>query len=99
MMATEHATEVCIPISGDLTVRNAAETVAAATTEWEEHGRPHRVVLDLHAVHRIDSSGVGALMEIRHRLDDAGAQLVLIGLSEGPRRVLDRTGIARLFEI
>jgi anti-anti-sigma factor len=99
MMATEHATEVCVTISGGLTVRNAAETVATVLADWEEHGRPNRVVLDLSSVHRIDSSGVGALMEIRHRLDEASAQLVLRGLEEGPRRVLDRTGIARLFDI
>jgi anti-anti-sigma factor len=99
MLATELAAEVYVEVPGDITVRNSAETVAAAIAEWEQHGRPRRMVLDLSNVQRIDSSGVGALMEIRQRVSEAETRVELRGFHDGPRRLLERTGIARLFEI
>jgi anti-anti-sigma factor len=97
--ATEHAAEVCVPIWGDITVRNSADIVESVVADWEKHGRPGRLILDLSGTRRIDSSGVGALMDIRRRVSEAGTRVVLSGVEEGPRRVLDRTGIARMFEI
>jgi anti-anti-sigma factor len=99
MTATEQAAEVYVTVPGDITVGNSAETVSAAIAEWEEHGRPRRMVLDLSNVQRIDSSGVGALMEIRQRVSKADTRVEVRGLHDSPRRLLDRTGIARLFEI
>jgi ABC-type transporter Mla MlaB component len=66
---------------------------------WEEKGRPRRVFMDLSGVQHIDSSGVGALMEIQQRAVRANVHLTLCKLENGPRRLLERTGISRLFEI
>src|SRR5947207_13094829 len=76
----------------DITVRNAEEVCAAVVEEWEAHGKPGRLNLDLRGVQQLDSSGVGALMEIRQRLAQANVRLTLCGLHDGPRRLLERTG-------
>jgi anti-anti-sigma factor len=89
---------VTAQLSGDLTISNSAEVSAAVQRAWEEKGRPRRLVLDLQGVHHIDSSGAGALMEIRERLSQANSRLVVTGLADGPRKLLERTGILRLFE-
>jgi anti-anti-sigma factor len=88
-----------VHILSDITISTSAEIAQAVIAAWEEKSKPRRVILDLHGVRHIDSSGVGALMEIQQRVTQAGGRLVLCGLEEGPRRLLDRTGIARLFEI
>jgi anti-anti-sigma factor len=108
MMATEHAAELqvtednlglTIHVPGDITARNATETTTAVIAAWENKQRPRRLVLDLKGVQHIDSSGVGALMEIRRQTSQANTRLVLTGLEAGPQRLLERTGIARLFDI
>jgi len=108
MMATEHAVELrtiedklglMVEIPGDINTMNAAEISAAAIAAWEQKGRPRRLILDLTNVQHMDSSGVGTLMDIRHRVEQANSHLVLRGLQDAPRRLLERTGIARLFDI
>jgi anti-anti-sigma factor len=107
MMATEHTAELrtvedrlglIVEIPGDINTMNSAEISAAAIAAWEQKGRPRRLILDLTNVQHMDSSGVGALMEIRHRIEQANSHLVLRGLQDAPRRLLERTGIARLFD-
>src|SRR5215472_8525608 len=90
---------VTVHVPSDITVNNSAEISAAVQTAWEEKGRPHRLVLDLTGGQHIDSSGIGALMEIQQRMTNANTRLVISGLEEGPRRLWDRTGIGRLFDI
>jgi len=107
MMATEHTAELrtvedklglIVEIPGDINTMNSAEISAAAIAAWEQKGRPRRLILDLTHVQHMDSSGVGGLMEIRHRIEQANSHLVLRGLQDAPRRLLERTGIARLFD-
>jgi anti-anti-sigma factor len=108
MTATDHTLELhvteeefglTIHVPRDILVQNAGETSAAVIAAWEQKARPRRLVLDLSAVQHIDSSGVGALMEIGQHLNQANTRLIITGLQEGPRRLLERTGIARLFDI
>jgi len=88
---------VRVHVRHDITVHNSVEVCTAVKRALEERGRPERVVLDLSGVRRIDSSGVGALMRIRECTNRSGARLVLSGLKEAPQRLLERTGIIRLF--
>jgi anti-anti-sigma factor len=88
-----------IRVSQDITANNAAETSEAMLSAWEQQARPWRVTLDLSGMRHLDSSGVGALMQVLHGLRQASARLVLTGLETGPRRILERTGIARMFDI
>jgi anti-anti-sigma factor len=90
---------VIVHVRSDITVKNSTEICEAVQSAWEEKGRPHRLILDLTGVQHIDSSGIGALMEIQQRMTNTNTMLVLTGLEEAPRRLLERTGISRLFEI
>ena len=94
-----HDGEVRVHVRHDITMHNSIEVSTEVKRAWEERGRPQRVILDLSGVRRIDSSGVGALMEISERTNRSGARLVLSGLEEAPQRLLERTGIIRLFEV
>jgi anti-anti-sigma factor len=91
--------EVRVHVRHDITMHNSIEVSTEVKRAWEERGRPQRVILDLSGVRRIDSSGVGALMEISECTNRSGARLVLSGLEEAPQRLLQRTGIIRLFEV
>jgi anti-anti-sigma factor len=83
----------------DLTLRNAAAMRRGILSAWEERGRPGPLVLDLAGARHIDSSGLSALLEISQRIEDAGISLVIRGLRNGPRRMLQRTGLGKLFHI
>src|SRR5215471_16390641 len=88
-----------VHILSDITVANSAEIADAVIAAWTEKSKPRRVILDLRGVRHIDSSGIGALMEIQQRVTQENSRLVICGLEEGPRRLLERTGISRLFEL
>ena len=90
---------VRVHVRHDITVHNSFEVCTAVKRALEERGRPERVVLDLSGVRRIDSSRVRALMEIWECTNRSGARLGLSGLEEAPQRLLERTGIIRLFEV
>jgi anti-anti-sigma factor len=97
VLEDQHGTRV--HVLGDITTRNSAEVSAAVQSALEEKGRLRRLVLDLSGVQHIDSSGIGALMEIQQRMQSANTRLVLTGMEEAPRKLLERTGISRLFDI
>ena len=82
----------------DLTIRNASAVRLSVLSAWEDRGRPYPLVVDLTGARRIDSSGVAALLEIAHRTESAGAQLVLSGLNPLVRRMLDRMGLGFVFQ-
>jgi anti-anti-sigma factor len=88
-----------IRVLTDINVRNAATLRTGILSNWEERGRPGPLVLDLAGARHIDSSGVGALLEIFHRTDDAGVALIIRGLRSSPRRMLERTGVGELFQL
>ena len=90
---------VRVHVRHDITVHNSVEVCTAVKKAWEGRGRPQRVVLDLSGVRHIDSSGIGALMEIRECTNRSGTRLVLFGLEEAPQRLLERTGLVRLFDV
>ncbi len=60
---------------------------------------PARLVIDLTGVEYIDSSGVGTLVELKRRLDRAGARIVLVGLQPRVRSVFEITRLDRFFTI
>jgi anti-sigma B factor antagonist len=58
------------------------------------------VVVDLHGVSFIDSSGLGVLVgALRQLREQGGSALVLRGMQEPVRRVFDITGLAAVFTI
>jgi anti-sigma B factor antagonist len=97
-----------IEISGDppktLTVRVSGELDLAArpivteqvTAAVAEEADIERVVIDLGGVKFCDSSGLGALLDIRRVAEGLGAAIVLRSPSAGVARVLDIAGIDEL---
>jgi anti-sigma B factor antagonist len=64
-----------------------------------EH-RPGSVIVDLHQVSFIDSSGLGVLVgALRQLREQGGSGLVLRGMQESVRRLFDITGLATVFTI
>jgi anti-anti-sigma factor len=57
------------------------------------------IELDLTAVAHCDSSGLSLLVEVREALGASGGQLVLRGVSDHLRRVLEITGLDATFTI
>lgn len=88
-----------VHILTDIRVDNAAQTCDAVLDVWRDKGKPAKLVLNLTGVSHIDSAGVGTLMTVAQKVKAAGRPLVLCGLEDAPRRMLNRTGLAKLFQI
>ena len=58
-----------------------------------------RIVLDLGDVHRIDSSGLGALIEGNSAVKSAGGALKLLNITERSAQLLILTRLSTVFEI
>lgn len=79
----------------DISIRNAANVHRILLGAWKEHAHGRELLVDLGQARRIDSSGIGALME----LVSDGVPLGLCNLQDSPRRLLERTGLSNLFHI
>ncbi len=58
-----------------------------------------RLVVDLSEVHRIDSTGLGALVTTLKGARDRGGELVLASLTPPVRTVVELTRLHRVFDI
>lgn len=89
---------------GILTIRIAGELDLALTTGAGERlselvKRDERViVVDLHAVTFMDSSGLRFLVTMRNEAQERGARLLLGKLSPAVKRVIDIAGLSDWFE-
>ena len=82
-------------LQGDISIRNAAEIHRLLLGAWRERADGGELLIDLGQARRIDSSGIGALMELVRD----GVPLALCNLRDSPRRLLERTGLSNLFHI
>ncbi|MFI6316961.1 STAS domain-containing protein [Nonomuraea sp. NPDC050556] len=84
-----------IRVSGEV---DASTSVQFATLLLEAHPRPHEpLVLDLSAMTFMDSSGLTVLLNTRASAEAAGGRLLLAAPHQRVRRVLEVTGLVRLF--
>jgi anti-anti-sigma factor len=88
-----------VHISANLTQKNAAEISATVMAILSESCPETRVVLDFAGAALIDSSGIGAVLELGKKAMSSNICLILCGLPESARRVLNRTGIANFLTI
>ena len=79
----------------DISIRNAADVHRILLGAWKERADGRELLVDLERARRIDSSGIGALMELVRD----GVPLGLCNLQDSPRRLLERTGLSTLFRI
>jgi anti-sigma B factor antagonist len=59
----------------------------------------HRVVVDMTNVTFMDSTGLAALVTARKRLTSMDGEIVLRGPSPGVRKLLEITGLLRVFTV
>ena len=86
------AGELVVRLSGELDLSSrtvlADEVVGQMTTSG-----PTRLAIDLGQVTFCDSSGLGALLDIRRAAGDAGVEMVLQNVPPAVARVLDLTDV------
>ncbi|WP_234363396.1 STAS domain-containing protein [Streptomyces sp. TN58] len=85
-----------LTVAGELDM-DTAPHLAEATGTIDLHRRT--LTLDLSAVTFIDSSGLNALLALRHRVGLAGGALELTGLRDQPLHLLDLTETRPLFTL
>jgi len=85
-----------LALSGELDLR----TVSRLEDELSHDDPPvSLVIVDLSQLEFIDSSGLHALLATHRRLQRSGGRLVIVRGSPQVQRVLEITGLDRLFEI
>lgn len=72
----------------------AAAKIDPVVEQVEQAPPGTRVVLDTHMMITLDTTGLHALEQLHKAVDKRGGQLVLIGLNEQPRSLIQRSGFA-----
>lgn len=84
--------------SSELT-SGAADTLLERLRELMAAGQAAKLVLDLSNVKFIDSVALGSLVVLLRRVKEAQGRLALSGLTGHCRRVMEVTGLQRVFEL
>jgi anti-sigma B factor antagonist len=87
-----------LAVQGDLDVEGGPVLRDALIAALEEHPGC-RLIVDLEGVDFLDSAGIAVLVGGRERARGAEGDLVLVATGRSVVRVLDLTGLTRLFEI
>ena len=87
-----------IAVHGELDIDGAPELRTVLIDAIEEHPGQH-VVVDLEGVGFIDSAGLSVLLGGLERARDAGGDLTLVATGQSVLKVLELTGLTRVFEI
>jgi anti-sigma B factor antagonist len=98
-VAREDAEGVAVvAVHGELDIENAAALKQALVEAIGEH-RGRRIVVDLEGLEFIDSVGLGILIGGLKRARSSDGDLVLVATGRNVLRVLELTGLVRVFEI
>lgn len=84
--------------TGDLDLSSADDVTALVRTALERPGLKE-LVIDLSGVAFIDSSGTGALVHAHNLADEAGVEIVLLGMQPQVLRIFEISGLAGRFNI
>jgi anti-sigma B factor antagonist len=95
--AVDAAGQAVVTLSGSLDLESRSELTAAAG-ELLKAG-PVRLVLDLADVTFIDSTGIGAIVDISHSADELGVTFSLARPSSRVLRILEITGLSQEWAI
>ncbi len=87
-----------VSVAGDIDWTNSGE-LHAAINKALRRDRLTRLVVNLKGVGRIDSTGLGTLLDGLQRAKQQSVRFVLCGLENSLRRVLDRTRLSTVFDI
>jgi len=98
-ITTSHEGETVIfKLTGSLDLATSP-SVRAALLEETGEGKKHDVIVDLTGLEFLDSTGLGALIGAQRRALEGGAEVRLV-VTEGPiARLLNITGLVRVFGV
>jgi anti-anti-sigma factor len=88
--------EVGVIAAGELDIATAP-ALAQEAGDVQAAGFRH-VVIDLHQVDFIDSTGLRMLLDLRAELERNGGRLTLVPPLPGAQRIFELTGTRRLFD-
>ena len=74
-----------------------AATSSIAQSILTRTGPPVNIVVDLHDVTFIDSCGIGFLLQLRRRAEQAGVRMTVVDVSGPAWRTLDAAGLVEYF--
>ncbi len=94
----EHVDGGCVvTLHGDIDLANAGEVVTAATEAINTCPTDStRIIVDLAAVTFIDSTGIGALVDVRNAGRERGIPTLLHNVPRGVERVITISGLTPL---
>jgi len=92
------AGNVVVALRGDLDL-DSAPTVREALIEAMGEAPAPRIVVDLEGLDFIDSAGLGVLVGGLERARSMDGELVLVATGRSVVKVLELTGLTRVFEI
>jgi anti-sigma B factor antagonist len=99
--------QVVVRLAGELDVASAPrlrqgvlDTLNPPAADGNRNGNGGRtVVLELGEVDFVDSTGLGVMVGLLKRLRADGGELVLRGVQPATTKVLEMTGLDRVFEV
>lgn len=86
-----------ITVAGELDLATSPTLQQACTAATER--KPETLRIDMTGVTFLDSTGISVLVQTHKQLDAQGGTLVLYGLRDQTRRVLDVAGLAEFFRV
>ncbi|MBV8163434.1 MAG: STAS domain-containing protein [Candidatus Eremiobacteraeota bacterium] len=86
---------IAIGVSFDVT---GARRFARSVTRLAQR-HPASVIVDMSQTQSVDSSGFGSLISGLKKLDDAGATSYVVCANPAVRRLMDFTGVSRMFAV
>lgn len=89
--------DVTVFLAGELDIYSAP-TVASALDK-EIKGGARDLLVDLSDVHYVDMGGLGALIRALKQIQAYGGSILLAGADAGITRILNVTGLVRIFRI
>jgi len=96
-LAVPGENDVTLRVSGEIDLYTAPALREAALAALRQHGTTLRI--DLRDVTFMDSTGIEVLLATRRRAELEGGSLTLCCLRPAVRRVIEVTGLDRLFTI
>jgi anti-sigma B factor antagonist len=94
--AERHGPRARLTVAGELDLATAGVLREAAAAQLRS-GELRELVLDLGGVTFLDSSGLGALLQVRGDLLSAGSSLAIDAVASGTARIIAIAGLAETF--
>ncbi len=86
-----------VAVSGEVDIRTAPELREQLVSVID--GGSHRLIVDLTAVEFLDSTALSVMVGAHKRLVRLGSRLVIVATDERTLRVLNVTGLSRVFSV